>query len=180
MEKVHCASVIYCPPSRNESSAYLEELLQTTAEIAAAFAGFASVVVIFRRTGDVRTDSDTRVTFQSMLLGSLFVVFFGLLPLVLGHAFGSSDPAFFYSAALLLVYIVGTFIWGLAQGGGSTSSAVPYFIAAVTIAATQLVGLFGALPAQNMYVVGVFTLLIISGYAFFSLIALPGTNEDGL
>jgi hypothetical protein len=156
----------------------LEDLLQTTAEIAAAFAGFASVVVIFRRRGDVRTDSDTKVTFQSMLLGSLFVVFFGLLPLVLGHAFGSSEPAFFCSAALLLVYIVGTFIWGLVQGGGSDSSAVPYFIAAFTIASTQIAGLSGAMPTEDLYLVGVFTLLTISGYAFFSLIALPGPDGD--
>ena len=158
----------------------LEELLQTTAEIAAAFAGFASVVVIFRRRGDVRTDSDTRVTFQSMLLGSLFVVFFGLLPLVLAHALGSPSSAFFYSAALLLVYIVGTFIWGLMHAGGSKASVVPYLIAACIITISQVVGLSGLMPAQSMYLVGVFTLLTISGYAFFSLIALPGANEEGI
>ena len=157
----------------------LEELLNTTAEIAAAFAGFASVVVIFRRRGDVRTDEQTKVTFQSMLLGSLFVIFFALLPLVLARLLDSSQDGFFYSAALLLAYIVGTFIWGLTRGGGSNLSAIPYFIAALTIAGTQIAGLFRVFPTEDLYLVGVFSLLTISGYAFYSLITFTDDDQDG-
>ena len=157
--------------------AQLEEVLQTTAEIAAAFAGFASVVVIFRRKDDVYADRGSRVTFQSMVLGSLFVIFFGLLPLVLGPVLDTADDAYALSAAILVFYIVGTFIWGVVQGSGSDSSAIPYFVAAATITVTQLAGLFGLMPTGEMYLIGVFTLLTISGYAFYSLITFAGAGE---
>ena len=162
-----------------EALGALEELLSTTAEIAAAFAGFASVVVIFRRRGDVRSDEQTKVTFQSMLLGSLFVVFFALLPLVLGRLLNSLQDGFFYSSALLLAYIVGAFIWGLTHSRDSNVSAIPYFIAAITIAGTQITGLLRVLPTENLYLVGVFTLLTISGYAFYSLITFTGDDQGG-
>jgi len=156
----------------------MQDILQTTAEIAAAFAGFASVVVIFRRRGDVRADDDTRVTFQSMLLGALFVIFFSMLPIVLDQIVGNSSDGFFYSAALLLAYIVGTFLWGLRQGSGSNRSAIPYFIAALTIAISQVLGLTGFSAIDSMFLLGVFSLLTISGYAFYSLISFdPG--DDG-
>ena len=61
----------------------MEEILLTFAEIAAAFAGFASIVVIFRRREQIESDPELRIGFQSMLLSALFVVFFSLLPLVL-------------------------------------------------------------------------------------------------
>ena len=152
------------------------EILQTTAEIAAAFAGFASVVVIFRRRGNIHTDDDTRVTFQSMLLGSLFVVFFSLLPMVLSGLLGSHEAGFFCSAALLLLYILGAFVWGFSKGG--TGSAVPYFVAAFIIACTQSIALLGFFSLEDLYVVGVFTLLTISGYAFYSLISFGEANQS--
>lgn len=158
----------------------MHDTLQTIAEIAAAFAGFASVVVIFRRRGDVRADEDTKVTFQSMLLGALFVIFFSMLPIVLEQVLSSSNTGFFYSAMLLLGYIVGTFLWGLSQGSGSALSAVPYFMAAALIAISQLAGLFDFQAVENMYLLGVFTLLTISGYAFYSLITFGGGNDDAV
>ena len=121
----------------------MSDLLQTIAEIAAAFAGFASVVVIFRRRGNVHTDEATRVTFQSMLLGSLFVVFFSLLPLILDQLLVGPELAYFYAAALLFGYIAISFIWGMIQGTNANSSAIPYFVAAFIIATTQLAGLLG-------------------------------------
>lgn len=108
----------------------MHELLQTIAEIAAAFAGFASVVVMFRRGGDVHTDEATRIIFQSMLLGSLFVVFFGLLPLVLERLLTSAERAYFCASTLLLIYIASSFIWAKTQPTKANTSAVPYFIAA--------------------------------------------------
>ena len=156
----------------------MHDTLQTIAELAAAFAGFASVVVIFRRRGDVRVDENTKVTFQSMLLGALFVVFFSMLPVVLENVLGHSYTSFFYSALLLLGYIVATFLWGLSQGSGSARSAIPYFVAAAIIAISQLAGLLDFQPIENMYLLGVFTLLTISGYAFYSLITFGPENNN--
>ena len=148
----------------------MDNLLQTVAEIAAAFAGFASVVVMFRRGQNLNADKGTKVTFQSMLLGALFVIFFALLPNVLSQIFTSTNHVYSASAAHFLLYIVVSFVWGISQGATSPS-AVPYAIAALTIAATQIAGLTGLLPIAGMYIIGVFALLIISGYAFYALIS---------
>ena len=154
----------------------MEEFLLTTAEIAAAFAGFASVVVIFRRDRSVQTDESTKVTFQSMLLGSLFTIFFSLLPLALHHLLESFDHAFLISSCLLLIYIIATFAWGIRRSGGG--SALPYAFVALTIAGSQVLGLLGVLPLPQAFVVGVFALLTVSGYAFYSLITFAEPTQS--
>jgi len=156
----------------------MQDILQTTAEIAAAFAGFASVVVVFRRQGDVRHDKNTNVTFQSMVLGSLLAVFYSMLPIVLEHVIGSSSDSYYISATLLLAYIVGSFLLGLFQGRSSNSSVIPSFMAGCTIAASQIVGLVGVCAVESMYLLGVFILLSISGYSFYLLITSDSGDQD--
>ncbi len=152
----------------------MDEFLQTVAEIAAAFAGFASVVVIFRQNRSLSADYESKVTFQSMLQGALLVVFFALLPIVLGNLLHSSTWAFSISAFLLMVYILAAFIWAMFQGGWSIGpGALPYLAATLLIAGTQAAGLLGLYPLPELYLTGIFVLLTISGYAFYSLITFP-------
>lgn len=157
----------------------MDELLQTIAEIAIAFAGFASVVVVFRQGRSIHTDYETRVTFQSMLLGALFVVFFSLLPMVLAHLMGSASKAYVISACLLMLYICAAFIWALVQAGGTIGvGTMPYLAATLLIVGTQAAGLLGLGSLPGLYLAGLFVLLTISGFAFYSLITFSGSKDE--
>ena len=50
---------------------------------------------------------------------------------------------------------------------------------ALIIAGTQIAAILRIMPTENLYLAGVFTLLTISGYAFYSLITFTGNDETG-
>lgn len=82
-----------------------EDLLFVMAEIAAAFAGFASLVAAISRRGD---DSPQRIEFdfrtlRNVLLLSLQAILYALAPVLLAHQGLSSDVAFRMSSALMFV-----------------------------------------------------------------------------
>ena len=56
------------------------EVLLTTAEIGVAFAGFASVITVFRQRTDGSWSRPDVIRFQLMIGASLFIVLFALLP----------------------------------------------------------------------------------------------------
>jgi hypothetical protein len=68
-----------------------ESALLTTAEVAVAFAGFASVVTVFRRREDGVWAPQDVLRFQLMITASLSVVFFALLPFAISF-FDASEP----------------------------------------------------------------------------------------
>jgi len=82
-----------------------EDLLFVMAEIAAAFAGFASLVAAIARRGD---DSSERIEFdfrtlRNVLLLSLQAILYALAPVLLAHQGLSSEVAFRMSGALMFV-----------------------------------------------------------------------------
>lgn len=68
-----------------------ESALLTTAEVAVAFAGFASVVTVFRRREHTGWDPQDVLRFELMITASLATVFFALLPFAI-RFFGASEP----------------------------------------------------------------------------------------
>jgi hypothetical protein len=159
----------------------MEEILLTFAEIAAAFAGFASIVVIFRRREQIESDPELRIGFQSMLLSALFVVFFSLLPLVLDRFWiGESWPLRISSAALLL-YILVTFVAGTItiNRGRRLKLSVGFVFHACVAAAvvsTQVIAQISGSMSEPLYLAGVFALLIASGFSFYWLIGIQMTG----
>ena len=87
------------------------ELLLTFAEVAVAFAGFASLVGILGR----RTSSDHSLVLatrmRAMLVTSLLVTAFALLPLVISRYGGTGDSTWLISAVAMLVAVAGYMAW---------------------------------------------------------------------
>lgn len=88
-----------------------DELLLTIAEVAVAFAGFASLVGIL---GQRSSRDDTRVLgvrMRAMILFSLLAMAFSLLPSILDR-FGLSDAAVWRtSSSVFLVCLLLVFLW---------------------------------------------------------------------
>ena len=61
------------------------DILLTTAEVAVAFAGFASLVTILGRGSSQVDPRVIALRFRGMLTNSLLVVAFSMIPLVLFH-----------------------------------------------------------------------------------------------
>jgi hypothetical protein len=77
------------------------DVLLTIAEVAVAFAGFASVVVLFQHRDPTNWPAAVVVRLRTMIEGSLTTLFSALLPFVLHH-FGLAGPALWATSSVVL------------------------------------------------------------------------------
>lgn len=159
------------------------ELLLTLAEVAVAFAGFASLVSILGRRS-ARDDSRINsIRMRAMVLYSLMVVAFSLVPFFL-QRYGLSDPAIWRaSSALFAGSVAVTAIWLVRQvlraRSLELSSRRPFVIAiavpipTLTIAALLLAANISVIApafAAAVYLTGLGLLLFLAGFAFSLII----------
>jgi hypothetical protein len=163
-----------------------ESALLTTAEIAVAFAGFASVVAVFRRREDSWAPQDV-LRFQLMITASLAVVFFALFPIAI-HFFGASASSVWsFSSGVLCLFISLTLGLVARRAVSLTVEANlnPYiswsFIAAgLATVALQALNAAGVIFEQELgpYFVGLLYLLFLAAVSFARMLPV-GAHSDG-
>lgn len=152
------------------------DTLLTVAEVAVAFAGFASLVSILGRG---TSDADPRVLslrMRAMLISSLLVVGFSLVPVIL-HSYGAGPSmSWRASSGLLLVTSLGYYWWlqnaiftlgrwGLTPSRFQRRVIIPTLLLTLLIVTVFLLGnLVLAMPA--IYLTTLALLLFQSGFAF--------------
>lgn len=155
--------------------------LLTIAEVAVAFAGFASVVTVFRRREDGRWSGADAQRFQLMIGGSLSVVFFALLPFAFDFFGARPTTIWTASSALLAVYMSATlafYAWRgfriLGAEGLSPRVYWPTVIGAAAATALQLLNVAGLGFAHEIgpYYLGLLYLLIVAGVSFSRLLPI--------
>ena len=152
------------------------DVLLTIAEVAVAFAGFASLVGML---GQRTSADDPRVLgfrMRAMLLTSLIVVAFSIFPVVLVRYGGSQGFIWITTSSILLGASVGYFSWfwvslgALGRAGVITTKfqrrvIIPTLLSTlVGLAALLIVNVFLASPA--IYLTALSLLLFQSGFAF--------------
>ncbi len=157
------------------------DILLTMAELALGFAGFASIVVAFRRRDAEPWNDPDAFAYRGMLRSSLFACFFALLPFPIG-AFGASDRAdWALSSGALALYVAYTIrvlvafvrVVGLPQGVRRYFISISFGYAAC--------GILQVLNAADIvfhrsfppYLLGVSWLLAVAGINFFRLVVIP-------
>lgn len=153
------------------------ELLLTMAEVSVAFAGFASITVLFRgRSAGDWAFADV-LRYGAMLRASLFACLFSLLPVVLFHAGASESWTWSVTSVGLLAYgATRSHIFALLLRVGARPSVeiVRNAIALGLIVAFQLLNLLGlgfhreAAPV----LLGVGLLLANAGANFYRLVVV--------
>ncbi len=152
------------------------DLLQTFAEIAVAFAGFASLIGLFGRS----SDSAQKVRLIGMVRAALLATAFSLVPFV-PLALGAQEVTAWRIAAGLFLLVSGTntlFVWRRIYQmwrGGDLKLRVGYFT--IPMAAVHL-GLAGAAcvstsseRSAGLYIASVAGLLAVSGVLFFGVLS---------
>lgn len=167
------------------------DVFLTLAEVAVAFAGFASLVAIL---GEKSAEDDPRVLgvrMRAMLLASLIVVAFSLFPVVVGR-FGA-EPATIWAVAnaCLLIVTAAYLAWiavvfrSLAREVGGPRRFQRVVILPVlaltfaSLATVLVVNLFLASPA--LYLSALALLLLQAGFAFSLIVFsfLPRLGSSG-
>lgn len=164
-----------------------ESALLTTAEVAVAFAGFASVVTVFRRREAGGWDPQDAIRFQLMITTSLSVVLFALLPFPI-RFFGASEPTVWSaSSSLLAVYVL------VASGlvvrrtlALTAARALNPFISwafvtgGVIATALQLLNAVGVLFERELgpYFLGLLYLLVLSGVSFARMLPMGLRSKE--
>ena len=148
------------------------ETFHVLAEVAIAFAGFASIAVLFRRRGDGEWSRSDAERYRGMLDNSLASCAFALLPSILS-AFGTPSTALWLSCSgLLFAYLA----WRMVVSLHSSDALILFkrSIGAVILLLqlANLTGLpFGRGPAS--YLAGVALALVIAGISFLQLVSVP-------
>jgi hypothetical protein len=152
------------------------DTLLTVAEVAVAFAGFASLVSILGRG---TSDADPRilsVRMRAMLISSLLVVGFSLVPVIM-HGYGMPTHNSWVVSSVLLLVTNLVYYWWLQQAiltlgrAGLTPSAfqraviIPtLLLKLLAVSFLLLAHVFVAMPA--IYLTARALLLLQSGFAF--------------
>lgn len=153
------------------------DALLTIAEVAVAFAGFASIVSVLGRRSDRDISRFNRAALRGMIFCSLAVVFCAFAPLVPLRFGLESLLAWRLSSLFLLAVSVALFLAGLQDGrrlrqagvplGMRLSAAIP-LIAVAALAAAAAAGLGGKTPA--LYLLALLLLLAIAGLLFSGIL----------
>jgi hypothetical protein len=157
------------------------DALLTTAEIAVAFAGFASVVTVFRRRDDRSLSPPDIVRFQLMISASLSVVLFALLPFAFLF-FGSAEPRIWSTSSAILALYLGTSLVIITRRTLSLASAKalsplvtwPFLVAAIGVFVLQVLNAAGVVFQRELgpYFLGLLYLLVLSGFSFARLLPI--------
>ena len=166
------------------------DLLLTMAEVSVAFAGFASITVLFRgRSAGEWTIADM-LRYGAMLRGSLCACLFSLLPVVLLRAEAPESWTWSLTSVCLLVYGISTsrvFVFLFRVGARPNAEIARNAIAAGLNVSFQLLNLLGigfhreAAPV----LLGVGLLLANAGANFYRLVVVippepePPSGPDG-
>ena len=158
--------------------------LETIAEVAASFAGFAALVTAVRRSKG--TSADLEWIFISRLVErGLAAVAFALIPQLLyflGYKLQSQLPML---SAVLAVYFAVSFVRpsmlkGVSNSGFSTVGMALRVAAAAVMILVQSLAAFRMLPypAPGLYVLGCAWLFLLSGVTFASVLALSPAAQQ--
>jgi hypothetical protein len=165
-----------------------KDVFLTLGEIAVAFAGFASIVVLFRRRDRDAWEAADALRYRGMLANSLFACVFAFLPLILGR-FELSDLALWSSCSALLVgyttYRMAANVPATVRTAAQRGERLPRDFS-VNIANGALVILlqlgniigmpFGRGPAP--YLAGVALLVLVAGTNFFALVTVARPTPE--
>jgi len=166
------------------------DVLLTVAEVAVAFAGFASLVSILGRGTSADDPRVLSVRMRAMLLTSLLVVGFSLIPVILS-GYGVRPRLAWTASSLLLLTATLTYYWWLQRAiltlgrAGLTPSRFQRRVIIPTLLLTLLAvsllllaNLVRAMPA--VYLTALALLLFQSGFAFCLIVFsfLPRIDQD--
>lgn len=163
-----------------------ESALLTTAEVAVAFAGFASVVTAFRRREHEGWAPQDALRFQLMIASSLSVVFFALLPFAIDF-FGASESSVWASASCVLGLYLVLSLASVARRTNSLTarSALNPHIARSFAAGALITLSLQALNAAGVvferepgpYFLGLLYLLVLAGVSFARMLPMDVRME---
>lgn len=152
------------------------DVFLTIAEVAVAFAGFASLVGVL---GHRTSADDPRVIglrMRAMLLSSLTVVAFSIFPIVLGRYGAGPDLVWTVSSTVLLLAVAGYVTWLTAALGALGRAEIPttrfqrvVIVPILLLTSTGLAVLLAfnvALANPGVYLTALALLLFQSGFAF--------------
>ncbi len=167
------------------------DVLLTIAEVAVAFAGFASLVGVLGQRTSADDPRVIGVRMRGMLLSSLMVVAFSLFPILLARYGASPDLLWMGSSLALLAVTVCYYVWFLAALQTLSRAEIPttnfqrrvviptLLLVAVSLGTLLGVNVFLATPA--VYLTALALLLFQSGFAFCLIVFsfLPRVEEGG-
>lgn len=162
------------------------DVLQTIAEVATAFAGFAAIVFAVRSRGGALVAGD-RLRLQVMLGSSLSTVAFSFVPLWLLQVGVAPSTTWGLSSGLIVLYL-GIMVprdirqqrrisvREAADFGGRSVVAV----LAVAALLSQLINATGLVWGRSFggFLGGLILLLALSGFAFFRLVAFSSPDPE--
>jgi hypothetical protein len=152
------------------------DFLQTLAELSIAFAGFSSIVVIFRRREADEWTPEDAFRYRTMLLMSLAALFYSLLPAGIHYWEVPDAVVWRSSSAVLSIFLAFVSVSGLPIAlrfarEGRISLGIALIAALFLFGAllTQGFNLFGS-PKPGPYITGVLVILASAGLSFFRLV----------
>jgi hypothetical protein len=163
---------------------YADEL-RTLAEVAVALAGFSGIVVALEDRFSPNQPRPNRARLRELLLASLGVVFFGLMPAILGGA--AVDDEWGYRASQLLLAAYQLLLISLfSRSTGFTSLsraewlALPFGLSVVFLQFATVLG-FLARQLHVVYFLALVCLLFVATLNFVLLLLEDGAppNEMG-
>jgi hypothetical protein len=159
------------------------DIFLSMAEVAVAFAGFSSIVVLFQSQGTEGWMFSTRYSYHAMLRNSLAAAFFAGLPMGLHHLDLSPSVLWATSSGVLACFLIlpSRQFQKFTRGGGLAELKMPW-LAVIIIGgghflclALQLANALAIGLSRNLgpYLVGVMWLTVNSGFLFYHLVTLP-------
>ncbi len=164
------------------------DLLLTLAEVSVAFAGFASIVVLFKRRDSGLWRAEDAFRFGIMLEYSLAALFFAVAPVLLGYFEVGRPGVWAASSAALGLFIVveaprGWWSARRLARAGRLNWALNTFIGVLALSSVVALLLnvieVGFHGEGGPYVAGVCVLLLGAGINFYRLVGVsPGEVAD--
>jgi hypothetical protein len=151
--------------------------LLTFAELAVAFAGFSSIVVLFQHRIEGAWTSIDAIRFRTMIQASLFATVFAVLPLPV-HKLGASSGVVWSLCGSALAVLLGLGIVGQFRARRLFSGAVAmvrwgaFQVLSWAAFVAQLLNAFGVFfhRESGPYIFGVTWLLFCAGWQFYQLV----------
>ena len=162
------------------------ETLLTIAEIAVAFAGFSSIVVVFRNRDSESWEPLDAIRYRVMLIGSLMTAVFSGVPFVVSWL--AVPPSFVWriSSALLLLWFIVAIVaqFRIRPFFPSSAGQMQWAVFFLTSSGTATYLVLNTLGiafqgAAEPYLIGVTWTLFLSGWQFYQLVSLPASTGGG-
>ena len=158
------------------------DVLLTIAELAVAFAGFASIVVLFQHRDPASWPPAVPVRLRAMVESSLATLYGALLPFLLHHL-GLTEPelwAWSSVAIAVALVVVGVAFYRralphLPSGNLSRTFTLAVASVAVLVVLLQLANAIGFVfrPSFGPYLAGVIWSLVVASLVFLRMVVHP-------